>query len=88
MFKISTVTQDENITFKLEGKLVGEWVEEAWRTFQAHSDHGARRRLDLSELTFVDGRGARLLRDLVESGATIVACTNFVSEVIHAEKTS
>ncbi len=70
-------------TLKLEGKLLGLWVEELRTTCRDHPAAGVR--LDLSALTFVDAAGARLLRDLVGQGAQIIACSGYVEELLHGE---
>jgi len=73
-------------TFKLEGKLVGPWVTElarAWGALQCPADH---LRLDLSAVTFVDGAGMALLRDLLGRGAKLAACSGLITELLCAEK--
>jgi anti-anti-sigma regulatory factor len=73
-------------TLKLEGKLLGPWMGElesaCCRTSQVSLD---RVRLDLSSLTFVDAEGARYLASLVRDGARVIACSEFVAEMLHLE---
>jgi hypothetical protein len=71
-------------TIKLEGKLLGPWVDEvrnacAWGTVPS-----GRTRLDLSALTFVDAAGVGLLRDLIDRGIEVVACSNYVAELLRS----
>jgi ABC-type transporter Mla MlaB component len=71
---------------KLEGKLVGPWVTELARSCGALPCPVAHVRLDLSAVTFVDGPGMALLRDLLGRGAKLAACSGLVTELLHAEK--
>ena len=73
-------------TFKLEGKLVGPWVEEMHRAVDEASSNGSRPRLDLSDLTFVDASGVTLLRELMSRGIAITACSGFVAALLHEEE--
>ena len=72
-------------TLKLEGDLRGPWVgelESACHTSRVPPD---RVRLDLLGLTFVDAEGARCLEDLIRGGASVIACSGFVAELLHLE---
>jgi anti-anti-sigma regulatory factor len=42
--------------------------------------------LDLGDLTFVDAAGARFLEALIRDGARVVACSLFVAEMLHLER--
>jgi hypothetical protein len=44
-----------------------------------------RLRLDLLAVTFVDGPGVALLRDLLGRGVTLSACSGLVAELLHRE---
>jgi len=67
---------------KLEGKLVGPWVDEVSKACAAGADPSSRTKLDLSALFFVDGAGERLLRDLIARGIEVVACSSYVAELL------
>ena len=58
------------VTMRLEGKVIGPWVEEcrhAWHAIRA--ELGSRKlRLDLRGVTFMDGRGTALLREIHKLG--------------------
>lgn len=85
MLRIARTTNDRNTRLTLEGKLVGPWVEEcrsAWNEAQAA---GGEVSLDLSDVTFVDQGGLRLLRQLVAAGVRVPACSNFVAELLREE---
>lgn len=66
------------MTMRLEGKVVGPWVEECQRTWHAiRPELGSKKlRLDLNGVTFVDDRGTALLRKIYQvSGAEVTANT-------------
>ena len=73
-------------TLRLEGKLVGPWVTELARSCNELPCPPNRLRLDLSAVTFVDGPGVALLRDLLDRGATLAACSGLVAELLHGER--
>lgn len=64
-----TVQQGERAqTIKLEGKIIGPWVEEFNRTWQslANSLGSKKLQLDLSGVPFVDAKGRQLLREIYQ----------------------
>jgi anti-anti-sigma regulatory factor len=79
-----TRTADSHGTkiIKLEGKLVGPWVDEVRKACAAGPDPSSRVNLDLSALVFVDAAGERLLRDLIARGNEVVACSSYVAELL------
>jgi hypothetical protein len=61
---------------RLEGKVIGPWVDECRRAWHAiRAELGSRRlRLDLRGVMFMDGRGTALLREIhKQSGAEVLA---------------
>jgi hypothetical protein len=86
MLRITTVTDsDSERIIKLEGKLVGPWVDEVRRACEARAAPPARVRLDLAALSFVDAAGARLLRELMQGGVAVGPCTGFVAALLKRE---
>lgn len=85
MLRITRDTNDESVsTLRLEGKLTGPWVTELARS----CDRLARLsglRLDLSSVTFADGAGVALLRDLLGRGAVLAGCSGLVRELLREE---
>ena len=77
---------DSVLTLHLEGKLVGPWVTELARSCNELACSPDCLRLDLSAVTFVDGPGLALLRDLLGRGATLAACSGLVAELLHGER--
>lgn len=61
---------------RLEGKVVGPWVDECHRAWHAiRAELGSKKiRLDVRGVTFMDGRGTALLQEIQRmSGAEVVA---------------
>jgi len=71
-------------TIKLEGKLLGPWVDEVRNACAAGTDSSSRISLDLSDLTFVDAAGEGLLFDLIDRGIEVVACSGYVAELLRS----
>jgi ABC-type transporter Mla MlaB component len=65
----------------LEGKLLRPWVNEIRELF-CQRVPAPLPRLDLSALTFVDGAGVELLRDLIRQGAKVESCSAFVAALL------
>lgn len=85
MLRVTRIDQGATVTCKLEGRLLGPWVDETARLL-AESARNTRLRLDLASVSFVDPAGADLLRELVRGGAIIVACSSFVGELLASEE--
>ena len=72
-------------TLKLEGNLLGPWIGELESACRSTQGTSGRVRLDLFGLTFVDAEGARFLEGLIRDGASVIACSGFVAELLHLE---
>jgi len=69
MLKITFHDTPENTRVKLEGKLSGPWVEELERSWTEHSPRSSENVIiDLSEVTYIDPEGKRLLARMVDKG--------------------
>jgi len=75
LLKITLQQTQRSKTLKLEGKLVGPWVEELERTWRGLSASRPKKYLqvDLRGLTFLDDRGKELLGKILSSGADLIA---------------
>jgi ABC-type transporter Mla MlaB component len=87
MLKIARVDgemcpSDSISTLKLEGKLIGPWVDELSRACEELATPPSGLHLNLSAVTFIDSAGINLLGDLIRRGATISACSGFVAELL------
>lgn len=79
MLRISPTTTLSETCLVLEGRLVGAWVRELERAVRRHVGPV---RLDLAQIKFVDADGVALLHRLQREGATVVALSPFVSELL------
>ena len=87
MLKITEIAQnDSGRTFKLEGKLLGPWVDELRNVCGQPLGRLEQLGLDLAAVTFVNAAGAELLRELTRQGIIITQCSAFVAELLHAEE--
>jgi len=87
VLKITEIAQnDSGRTFKLEGKLLGPWVDELRNVCAQPLDRLEQVGLDLAAVTFVNAAGAELLRELIRQGIIITHCSAFVAELLHAEE--
>jgi ABC-type transporter Mla MlaB component len=77
---------DATHTLKLEGKLVGPWVAEVLLACDRLHGRPGETSLDLAGITFADRAGANLLGSLIRKGVRVSACSGFVAELLHLEK--
>ena len=86
MLRVTTTSQNQTITLKLEGKLAGPWVQEVTRVWvdtaqTPRSDYV----VDLRSVTFIDIPGQALLATMSRQGAQLIAADwltrNIVDEI-------
>ena len=86
MLKISVTSESsEAISFQLEGKLVGPWVDELRRLSEAALAGSEAVTLDLEKVWFVDSQGISLLRDLAKQKVAQLNCSQFISQQLQGE---
>src|SRR5262249_25226698 len=86
MLRITRVASSDSVpTLKVEGKLVGPWVEELRQVCTELTEAAGPLCLDLSAVSFVDAAGVRLVRDLLREGMTLDACSGLVAELLNGE---
>jgi hypothetical protein len=78
--------RDSIRTLKLEGKLLGPWIDELSRACDEPHTPPSCLRLDLAAVTFIDSAGVNLLDDLVRQGATIVGCSGFIADLLNGRR--
>jgi hypothetical protein len=71
---------DNSITLKLEGRVIGPWVEEVKRLSEEILASGGTLTFDLSEVSFVDREGIDLFRKLKDRRAMFLSSSVFVAE--------
>jgi len=68
------------VILRLEGSLVGPWVNELRRCSAAVCNNGQQLSLDLTEVLFVDSKGLELLRTLRKSNVGLTGCSPLLAE--------
>lgn len=86
MLRITAERDPDGIHFKLDGKVAGPWVDELERSWYAATEaaEGGRVLVDLSEVTFVDAEGKKLLSWMFRRGAEF-RCTGCMTRGIVEE---
>jgi ABC-type transporter Mla MlaB component len=81
VLRISVINDSkETIQLRVEGSLVGPWVDELRRQSDEASSHAARVTIDLEKLRFADSTGVALLRELAEKHIAHLNCSPFISQ--------
>jgi len=86
MLKVTTMSQNQTVTLKLEGKLAGPWVQEVTRVWDDTAQNGRGGYvIDLRSVTFIDNPGRALLATMSRHGAQLIATDcltrNIVDEI-------
>jgi hypothetical protein len=86
MLRITRVnSHDSAATLKIEGKLVGPWVNELLQVCNACLSTGCCPQLDLSAITFIDAAGLELVERLLAQGFGLSSCSGLVAEFLKRE---
>ncbi len=73
-------------TLRLEGRIVGPWVEELRQVCQPIVEEEGNVALDLAEVTFADEGGVRLLSSLRSRGVKLLRAMPFVEEQLKSSR--
>lgn len=88
MLKISEDRQDQQaILLRLEGRIIGPWVNELRDVCESFARDGVKITLDLEEVVFADDGAVALLTGLQNRGITLIRLTPFVEEQMKATVT-
>jgi ABC-type transporter Mla MlaB component len=85
MLRIHTETSPDGITLRLEGKLVQPWVDEVakvWTAFEEQGQDTRRIRIDMEDVSFVDGHGKSLLFLFLQAGCQLHGSRVYIRGVI------
>ena len=83
MLRITRVAESASqVTYKVEGKIVAEWVFELERECLAVLQEKRKVRLDVSAVTFIDRRGVAAMRRLAAEHVAIINCPEFIGELL------
>ena len=80
MLKISEPTASHDVTLKLEGRLIGPWVNELREVCEVLLASERRLALNLAEVEFVERNGVALLSALQSRGVSLAECSPFLRE--------
>jgi anti-anti-sigma regulatory factor len=72
MLRITTHECNDSVTFQVEGRLAGPWVETLQECWRARNDPRAVE-VDLRAVTFVDAAGKALLAEMCGQNAKLIA---------------
>jgi len=84
--KITVVESSaEGVRLRVEGRLIGRWVEELRRTCDLHAINGGIQLiLDLADVSFADAEGIKLLKELRIRWVTLFNPSSLVAEQLKA----
>jgi anti-anti-sigma regulatory factor len=87
MLRLTRTTQlPHEVVLKAEGQIVAEWVELLEEECLQLVGPERRVLLDLADVSYLDRRAVRLLRELVTTGSvTIVNCPPLVEELLRED---
>ncbi len=83
MLRITTDRSTRLLTFRLEGRLEGPWVEvldECWRN--SLNGSAIRRCIDLNGVTFIDAAGKARLEELHKQGAELITDDLMIKAIV------
>ena len=84
MFKVTCVTVDEEtVTLKIEGRIVGPWVDELKRECKKCLATQSKLVIDLSGVSFIDGRGVKALKSIVGDRTRLTGYSLFLSGLLN-----
>jgi ABC-type transporter Mla MlaB component len=90
LLRITLENTEQSAKFELAGKLAGVWVDELESTWRSLLGATPKKTLtvDLSQVTFIDGPGRKLLGEMFKQGAEFRAAhlmTKYIiEEIIHS----
>lgn len=85
MLRITPFSTDAGVPcLRLEGRLIGPWVEELERSVESSQSPSGGLQLDLSRVQFVDALGLRLLHSLQDQGVVLQCITPFIEELLRS----
>jgi ABC-type transporter Mla MlaB component len=81
MLKIAQIERTpKRQTLRLEGQVLGPWVEELRRSCERILEVGGTVTIDLAEVSFLDREGVALVRALADRQVTLLNSSPFVAE--------
>ena len=88
MLRATPIQGPNGPAVKLEGKLSGQWVDEMKRFWMNEASESRNKlRIDLREVSYIDGPGRELLLDMERQGARLVGASEFLSHLLREGQT-
>ena len=81
MIRITETEEDTSVLLRVEGRIVGEWVDLLDTTCREVGDEGVGLILDLSGVTFVSFAGLDVLRRLRAGGVAFHDCPRYLKDL-------
>ena len=83
VLRITKVAENSStVTMKLQGKLASDWVALLEGECLTCLKENRKVLLDFSQMTFVDGRGAEMVKKLAGEGIKVVDCHELIKELL------
>lgn len=84
MLRITTEQKEDFTRFRLEGRLIGDWVREFQRCWicTKRTEPGMRFKIDLSDVGFIDEKGKALLENMVSEGTELQADNPLMRSIV------
>lgn len=84
MLRITAIENGDTTTYRLEGRLTGDWVREFERCWVAAKDThpGTRFKVDLTDVEFVDQEGEALLGRMLAEGVEFDPGNLFMTSIM------
>jgi len=78
-------SSSKGVRLRVEGRLMGRWVEELRRASDLHAlSDGIRLTLDLADVSFADAAGIELLKELRTRSVALLSPSSLVAEQLKA----
>lgn len=86
MLRVTRLAPDSSCpTLKVEGQIVSEWAAVLAAECAAVLSRGSRIKLDLADVSYIDSRGAEMLRSLPSDRVSLVNCTPLIEDLLSRE---
>jgi anti-anti-sigma regulatory factor len=84
MFRTTEISEDEKtVTLRLDGKLIDAWVSDLEKLCLYYKDEKNKAVvLDFSGVTFIDGKGVRMLENIKDEKIKITNCSLFIQKLL------
>jgi ABC-type transporter Mla MlaB component len=84
MLRITTLEANGAVTLKLEGRVVGPWVDVLREHCESILTRESRVDLDLADILFIDSSGVALLRQLTTRQVALTNCSPFTAQQLRS----